>query len=309
MKQREYGRGGADAQGQRGDGDGKKRGLPPDRAKCVQEIAGHMEYSDVKTGASVSMDFVKGTNREAVRSRLDSDAAWAAYAIGDLGPAMAPHCEWFVDGGEIALILSAFGSPVVWALGGSFAGALETLRTADRISVTMRESARDELSRYFHTGNLQSMWRMRLDIGAFRSLPLTGVERLGPADVPAVEALYRDGDAHHEAPDFFFEAMIANGIYYGVREEGELIAVAGTHLAVDSEGVAAIGNVYTRRDRRCRGLAARTTSAVASEALDRGMPLVVLNVRRENATARRVYERLGFQVHCAFLEGAVERRP
>jgi predicted GNAT family acetyltransferase len=81
------------------------------------------------------------------------------------------------------------------------------------------------------------------------------------------------------------------------------VAAAGTHLAVPEEGVAAVGNVYTRRDRRGRGLAGRLTGAVV-EALGRmNIPVVALNVSRQNAAAIRVYERLGFAIHCEFVEG------
>ena len=70
--------------------------------------------------------------------------------------------------------------------------------------------------------------------------------------------------------------------------------MAGTHLVVPQEGIAAVGNIYTRRDRRGRGLAGRVTAAVVAELLRRGVPTVALNVAQTNATARRVYERVGF---------------
>jgi predicted GNAT family acetyltransferase len=81
------------------------------------------------------------------------------------------------------------------------------------------------------------------------------------------------------------------------------VAVAGTHLFSPVLGVCTIGNVYTRRDRRRRGLAARATAAVVRHALDAAIPTIVLNVSQANDAARNIYERLGFRVHCAFVEG------
>ena len=81
------------------------------------------------------------------------------------------------------------------------------------------------------------------------------------------------------------------------------MAVAGAHLFSPALGVCTIGNVYTRRDCRRRGLAARATSAVVRHALAASIPTIVLNVSQANDAARRVYERLGFHVHCAFVEG------
>ena len=93
----------------------------------------------------------------------------------------------------------------------------------------------------------------------------------------------------------------------GIREEGRLVAVAGTHLMAPSLGVCAIGNVYTRQDSRGRGLAARVTAAVVGHALRHGARTVVLNVRQSNEGARRVYERLGFREYCEFVEGSARR--
>jgi predicted GNAT family acetyltransferase len=94
-------------------------------------------------------------------------------------------------------------------------------------------------------------------------------------------------------------------VFFGTWENGELVAVAGTHLAVPAEGVGAIGNVYTRRDRRGLGLAGALTSAVAGELLRMGVRTIGLNVTQRNAAAIRVYERLGFFRYCDFIEGPV----
>jgi predicted GNAT family acetyltransferase len=101
--------------------------------------------------------------------------------------------------------------------------------------------------------------------------------------------------------------MLQDGVFFGTREAGELVAAAGTHLVACSEGVAAVGNVYTRRDRRGRGLAARTTSAVVGELLRMNVATIALNVSRNNDVAIRVYERLGFLRYCAYYEGLARR--
>ena len=85
-----------------------------------------------------------------------------------------------------------------------------------------------------------------------------------------------------------------------------MIAAAGTHLFSPEEGVAAIGNVYTRRDRRGRGLSRAVTSAVLHRL--RHLKTIGLNVRNDNVAAIKVYESLGFVKHCDFFE-AIARRP
>ena len=68
----------------------------------------------------------------------------------------------------------------------------------------------------------------------------------------------------------FSPAMLEEGLYFGLRQGGDLVAAAGTHLVVPQEGVAAIGNVYTRRDRRGHGLGGAVTGAVTAELLHNG---------------------------------------
>ena len=142
------------------------------------------------------------------------------------------------------------------------------------------------------------MFRMRLEGTPDDAGPAL---RLGAGDLEALRGLYSDGAAREEIPDFFEDSMVDAGIYYGVRDAGELVAVAGTHVL--TPGAAAVGNVYVRHDARGRGLAARVTAAVARDLRQRGVETIVLNVRQDNRTAIRVYERLGFVVHGEFLEG------
>jgi predicted GNAT family acetyltransferase len=143
---------------------------------------------------------------------------------------------------------------------------------------------------------------MSLDPANFRPAPHDDVRPITEGDLPAVTTLYDDGHPRGERPVFFSPAMLRQRSFHGIWEGRELIAIAGTHLYAPALGVCTIGNVYTRNDRRGRGLAARTTTAVVAQALRDRIPTIVLNVGRVNA-ARRVYERLGFDVHCDFVEG------
>jgi predicted GNAT family acetyltransferase len=129
------------------------------------------------------------------------------------------------------------------------------------------------------------------------------VTRLARTDLPALAALYADGQTTGEVPDFFNPPMLEQGVFFGVYEGGSLIAAAGTHLISTELSVGAVGNVYTRRDRRGRGLAAQATSAVTAELVRSGLATIALNVNQHNAPAQRVYERLGYVRYCPFFEG------
>jgi predicted GNAT family acetyltransferase len=146
------------------------------------------------------------------------------------------------------------------------------------------------------------MSRMLLQADLSKPSADTAAVSLGPVDLGALQSLYEA-----EPPAFFLPKQVKDGVYFGVRQSGDLVAVAGTHVVSVNGSVGAIGNVYTRPDCRGRGLAAEVTGAVASELRRRGIATIVLNVADSNGVARRVYERLGFAEYCVFHEGLARR--
>jgi GNAT superfamily N-acetyltransferase len=251
------------------------------------------------------------TDRSAIRRILEIDRPWAVYALGDLTPGFAEHCDWFALGDEppaLVLLYRRFDPPILFAIGSPhrLAHLIHEVAAA-AVSLHVRPDALAALQPRYRLEEIRSMWRMMLEPAAFRGAALDQASPLSGADLAALSALYGDGDREHERPDFFDPSMLEQGIFRGVWEGQELVAAAGTHLIAQSEGVCAIGNVYTRRDRRQRGLAARVTGAVAAEALSRHLPTIVLNVNQRNVAAIRVYERLGFRKYCEFAEGLARR--
>jgi GNAT superfamily N-acetyltransferase len=248
------------------------------------------------------------TDPGAIRALLETDRRWAVYALGDLAPGFFEHCRWLrPPGGEpaLALLYGSFTPVVLFTLGTpeALAPLLDEINTEPALSLSVRPEIVPLLETRYRVFPKKAMWRMILDPARYQPQPAADAVRLGPADLPEVERLFADGDAADEAPDAFAPAMLEQGTFFGLREGRELIATAGTHLVNPAESVGAIGNIYTRRDRRSRGLATLLTSAVASELLRRGIRTVALNVNQGNAAALRVYERLGFVRYCAFCEG------
>jgi ribosomal protein S18 acetylase RimI-like enzyme len=248
-------------------------------------------------------------DRATIRSILNADPRWSVYALGDLAPGYFEHCRWYWDGaGALILLYRAVTPPVLLAQGGPAAVAqLAEEFEEPEIYLHVPAPVAEALAPRYRAVSLTRMLRMVLDPPRFQPQPAEDAVRLGVADTERLARLYEDGRETGESPDFFFPSMVASGVFYGAVEEGELVAAAGTHLVAPEEGIAAIGNVYTRRDRRRRGHAARLTSAVVAELLHRNVHLVALNVRRANERAIRVYEWLGFVRYCEFVEGLAKR--
>jgi GNAT superfamily N-acetyltransferase len=242
-------------------------------------------------------------DRAVIREILLRDRRWAVYALGDLEPAYFEHCDWYVSGRALALVYRGSTPPVLLLCG-------EGPTLADVVSdipettyyLHVQEPALPVLARRFELVT-KRLSRMVLDSSRFQHRSAAAAVRLAPADLEALERLYADGLQRGESPDFFFPSMVERGVFFGVREGEELVAAAGTHLVAPTEDVAAVGNVYTRADRRGRGLATVTTAAVVRDLLDRGIGTIALQVLEDNGPAIRVYERLGFDRYCTLIEG------
>ncbi len=251
------------------------------------------------------------TDPATIRTILESDRPWAAYALGDLAPGFFEHCEWHAPASERALLLLYRGlvPTVLFTVGApeEVRFLLDEMNAVDELFLHIRPDILPLLETRYRVRNETPMWRMILDPGRFEPAATDGVVRLGSDDLPALQRLYEDGDAQGETPDFFSSAMLDAGAFFGLRDGDALISAAGTHLVAPSEGVAAIGNVYTRRDLRGRGLARRVTRAVTAALLHMRISTVALSVAQNNHAAIRVYEHLGFMRYCAFTEGRATR--
>jgi ribosomal protein S18 acetylase RimI-like enzyme len=256
------------------------------------------------------------TDKMLIHAILETERPWAAYALADLEPGYCEHAVWFGAANGIpalGLLYRAFALPVLLTVGEA-RHLRSVLDEVDRVLADFRDVyvvVRPEvvplLQERYRVSHVQAMLRMVLDPRRYRPVVPTGVSRLGSADLERVQALYADGEMTGEAPDFFIPAMLAQGAYYGVYEGDQLIAAAGTHVVAPTVSVGALGNVYTRRDRRGRGLGTHVTSAVTGHLLAMPLAIIVLNVREHNRAAIRVYERLGFQTYCRYDEAIASR--
>jgi RimJ/RimL family protein N-acetyltransferase len=142
------------------------------------------------------------------------------------------------------------------------------------------------------------------------------IRRLEKADAPRFRELRLEALRNHpaayattyaESKDralSSFEDMLANLAMFGGFADGDLVACAG--LAPMPGGNcahrSAVIAVYVAPAHRGRGLAEGLLGAIECEARDRGLAQIELKVAADNAPARAVYRR------CGFDEVAVEPR-
>ena len=133
-------------------------------------------------------------------------------------------------------------------------------------------------------------------------IPLHGEDAgtvLGEADENAMRELTRIA-----FPDFFRERTRELGLYLGVYEGRQLIAMAGERLALP--GLQEISGVCTHPDFAGRGHARCLTRALLSRHRRRGVRSF-LHVSEGNTAARRLYESMGFVMRARLAMHKVER--
>jgi ribosomal protein S18 acetylase RimI-like enzyme len=244
------------------------------------------------------------TNKNQILAYLETDRSYAGYAIGDLEPGLYEQSTWAGarrDGRLAALVLYYRGLdiPALFLMGeaaGLQAILADTLHP-ERVYLTCLRKHLPLIRRAYAWEKMDRMWRMVLRPEEYCPVP-GHPTRLSPQHAPSLRALYAHGPGNA-----FHPAQVAQGVFYGVFCGTQLVAAAGTHLVSPTYGVAAVGNILTHPDHRGRGHASACTSAVVAELLHSGIRDLILNVQQSNERAIRVYERLGFLRHCAYLEG------
>ncbi|MEX3978262.1 GNAT family N-acetyltransferase [Paraburkholderia sp. EG287A] len=98
-------------------------------------------------------------------------------------------------------------------------------------------------------------------------------------------------------PGPFSRRTHETGNYIGIRERGQLIAMAGERMHID--GYVEISAVCVHDEHRGKGFAGRLVNVLRRDIEARGCT-AFLHVRSDNRTAIGLYERLGFELRQAF---------
>jgi ribosomal protein S18 acetylase RimI-like enzyme len=247
------------------------------------------------------------TDRDALRTFLRHDRLYAAYALCDLEEREFARTRWGAayDGNDIVAVGLEYTGPTPQPLFvmGSTDGIAAVLRDVIKpraAYIAARVDMLPAIETQYRVDPGPEMVRMWVDRAHFRPYPAT-VQRLLPVDIGELNRLYQLGFA-----SWLPSTTIADGVYYGMRVNGRLIAAAGTHVVSPTSRLAVVGNVLTHTDYRGRGFATAVTGAVTADLL-RFCDQVVLNVRADNPPAINAYRHLGYSEHARFEERLIHR--
>ena len=247
------------------------------------------------------------SDRLLLRDFLEQDRLFAAYAICDLEDREFGRTRWGIatESDHVVAVAMEYGglTPQPMFVMGKPDGIAAILRDVVRpraAYVASVEASLSAVAQHYRVDPGPQMIRMWVDRGTFQPIP-AAVERLLPVEVGDLNRLYQLGFAAWLPP-----GAIAEGVYYGIRINGRLVAAAGTHVVSRQASLAVVGNVLTQVEHRGKGYAKAVTSAVTAELL-RSCDQVVLNVRADNPPAIAAYRRLGYAEHCRFEERLARR--
>jgi RimJ/RimL family protein N-acetyltransferase len=248
-------------------------------------------------------------DRAQIRAILEGRRPYAAYALGQLEPALVRMTEWWLSSGarNQSLVLHSQGGlgNATFAMGEATAlDALLSVHPGQRQTfLTCEVSHLETVLRHFALEQRQTMIRMQVTPETFRPSQEMATRRLTGEDARDINRLYRtDG-----VPSFYSGRQIDDSVYFGVERDGRVVAVAGTHVISSASAIAVVGNVYTHPSYRGQHMAQATTSAVTQQLLQFCRE-VVLSVDPTNEPAVRAYQRLGYIEVARLIEGAAVRR-
>ena len=247
------------------------------------------------------------TDRALLHDFLAQDRLYAAYAICDLEEREFGRTRWGAayDGDELIAVGMEYTGPTpqpLFVLGrpDGISAVLRDVIRPRAAYIAARTTMLPAVEAHYRVDPGPQMVRMWVDRARFRPYPAT-VQRLLPVEIGELNRLYQLGFA-----SWLPSGAIADGVYFGMRVNGQLVAAAGTHVVSPEARLAVVGNVLTHLDYRGRGFATAVTGAVTAELL-RSCDEIVLNVRADNPPAINAYRRLGFIEHARFEERLIHR--
>jgi ribosomal protein S18 acetylase RimI-like enzyme len=146
-------------------------------------------------------------------------------------------------------------------------------------------------------GTAPDGWKVQADLGVVgmlwrgdrpvldHSISVVALEEAHVEEMRALARLTRPGP--------FAQKPIGLGDWLGVFDAGRLVAMAGERLHAGN--LHEVSGICTHPDAQGRGLARALTLAMVRRQLDRG-ETPFLHVMPDNARARTLYERIGFEV-------------
>ena len=253
-------------------------------------------------------------DKETIAAFLRRNVYLHIYSLGDLDDFFWPYTIWYAAGqnGEIrAIALLYTGLPIPNLL--ALSDDLASMRA-------LIESVRHLLPRRFYSHlspGLEAALRPQFQLeshGRYYKMALQEPARLGEVDVSATTRLTAADLAAIKQlyqvsypGNWFDPRMLETKQYFGLKQNGALLSIAGIHVYSEAYRVAALGNITTHPDHRGRGFGCAVTARLCRSLLET-VDHIGLNVNADNYQAVALYEKLGFAIVGTYDEFMIEAK-
>jgi len=248
-------------------------------------------------------------DKEQIEAFLRKNIYLHLYELGDMDDFFWPYTRWYTleedqTIKQVIMLYTAFDPPVMLALTDDIPGMQALLRSSQlpnqifaHLSLGLRETLEETYTATSYGTHYKMAWT---NPSACNTIDTTDVAHLSQSDLPALEALYAQGYPDNAFDPRILETGQCYGIYHPTHP-GKLICAASVHVYSEYYQVASLGNVVTHPEWRGKGLATRTCARLC-RSLQQHIRHIGLNVKANNASAIRCYQRLGFQTVAEFEE-------
>jgi len=245
------------------------------------------------------------SDRAEILSYLERERTCCAAAIAHLEPDFWGMSRWFVainnESFALCLISRSMSPSYIMTMGNEAAlnCLLDSISLPGEAFITCRSQHLDAIERHYELERHRLMKRMVAVRESFS--PVRGETTRLRAD--QVKEANRLCESHSKV---FSPCQMGKGVFYGIYRDGQLVAMAGTHLISPTYGIAYLEDVLVHPACHNRGLAAICVSAVAADLFDYCTE-VVISIEPGNLPDVKAYAGLGFRDDCLIIE-AIGRR-
>ncbi len=236
------------------------------------------------------------------------------YSLGDLDDFFWPDTTWYAlteDKTPLAIALLYTGQklPALLALSESPSLMSELLQSIihllpQQFYAHLSPGLESVFAKPYKLDSYGMHFKMaRHNKSAVDTFDCSHVIRLSVSDMDDVEELYKAS-----YPDNWFDRrMLETNYYFGLKQNKELVSIAGVHVYSATYRVAALGNITTHPSYRNNGFGTMVTARLCQE-LSGIVDTIGLNVKADNPTAISCYQKLGFEIIASYNEYMITRK-
>lgn len=259
-------------------------------------------------------------NKNKIYSSLKQDETWAGYMICDLQDEFfEERTKWYIayknkkpvaitlfynyPENEISKIKGNSTKDVIITMGNKegINKIFENVDLPPKSWYHIPESHIKILKKFYDFENLRKMKRFFIVKDNFKMFD-GDAERLSEENFNEIIELFKN---HNEY--FLLPYMLKYDTFYGIRKDGKLISVAGTHFLSKDYKIGTFGNLFTHPDYRREGYGKICASKTIDELLKK-CKLVIGNTAENNIPSFKIHNKLGFKEHCFYWEGIGKRK-